>query len=118
MFKRDAVQATSHPLLWNLLKTAGMAGTVAAQAQLKRPALGFLRDHSVRGRTILPGAAMFEMAMAFGKVTLSPTTPCTPFFVALASPDRVPYPTIRAAVVHPAPVLRILPPHTCTTPAG
>ena len=82
MFKRGAVQATSHPLLWNLLKTAGMTGAVAAQAQLKRPALNFLWDHSVQGRTILPGAAMFEMAMAFGKVILSTMMPCTPFFVA------------------------------------
>ena len=64
------MQATSHPLLWNLLKTAGAAGAVAAQAQLKRPAVGFLWDHSVQGRAILPGAAMFEMTMAFGKVSL------------------------------------------------
>ena len=62
------LQATSHPLLWNLLKTAATAGTVVAQAQLKRPALNFLRDHIVQGRTILPAAAMFEMAMALGKV--------------------------------------------------
>ena len=41
---------------------------MAAQAQLKRPAVGFLWDHSVQGRAILPGAAMFEMTMAFGKV--------------------------------------------------
>ena len=40
---------------------------MAAQAQLKRPAVGFLWDHSVQGRAILPGAAMFEMTMAFGK---------------------------------------------------
>ena len=64
------MQATSHPLLWNLLETAGAAGAVAAQALLKRPAVGFLWDHSVQGRAILPGAAMFEMIMAFGKVSV------------------------------------------------
>ena len=62
------IQVTSHPLLWTVLKFASMIGIVVAQAQLKRPALAFLRDHSVLGRIILPGAAMLEMAMAFGKV--------------------------------------------------
>ncbi len=42
---------------------------MAAQAQLKRPAVGFLWDHIVQGRPILPGAVMFEMTMAFGKVS-------------------------------------------------
>lgn len=41
---------------------------MVAQAQLKRPALDFLWDHIVQGRAILPCAALFEMAMAFGKV--------------------------------------------------
>lgn len=41
---------------------------MAVQAQLERPALGFLWDHTVQGRTILPGAAMCEMAVAAGKV--------------------------------------------------
>ena len=41
---------------------------MVAQAQLKRPALDFLWDHIVQGRAIQPGAALFEMAMAFGKV--------------------------------------------------
>ena len=33
-----------------------------------RPAVAYLMDHRVQGRTILPGAAMFEMAVAAGKV--------------------------------------------------
>ena len=65
------MQVTSHPLLWTVLKFASMIGVVVAQAQLKRPALAFLRDHSVQGRIILPAAAMLEMAMAFGKVAFS-----------------------------------------------
>lgn len=62
------MQATSHPLLWKALKSAGTLGVALAQAELKRPALSFLWDHSVQSRVILPGAAMFEMAIAFGKV--------------------------------------------------
>lgn len=65
------MQVTSHPLLWTVLKLASMIGVVVAQAQLRRPALAFLRDHSVQGRTILPAAAMLEMTMAFGKVASS-----------------------------------------------
>ena len=65
------MQVTSHPLLWTALKFASVIGVVVAQAQLRRPALAFLRDHSVQGRIILPAAAMLEMAMAFGKVVLS-----------------------------------------------
>ena len=65
------MQVTSHPLLWTVLKFASMIGVVVAQAQLRRPALAFLRDHSVQGRPILPAAAMLEMAMAFGKVAFS-----------------------------------------------
>ena len=33
-----------------------------------RPAMAYLMDHRVQGRAILPGAAMFEMAVAAGKV--------------------------------------------------
>ena len=65
------MQVTSHPLLWTVLKFASMIGVVVAQAQLRRPALAFLRDHSIQGRIVLPAAAMLEMAMAFGKVALS-----------------------------------------------
>jgi acyl transferase domain-containing protein len=57
---------TSHPLLSSVRREASAA--VAVQAQLERPALGFLWDHTVQGRTILPGAAMCEMAVAAGKV--------------------------------------------------
>ena len=68
------VQVTSHPLLWTVLKLASMIGVVCTQAQLRRPALAFLRDHSVQGKIILPGAAMLEMAMAFGKVAFTAYT--------------------------------------------
>ena len=36
-------------------------------AQLVAPALAPLHDHIVAGRSILPGAAMFEMALAAGR---------------------------------------------------
>lgn len=36
-------------------------------AQLGGPALALLQDHIVAGRSILPGAAMFEMAAAAGR---------------------------------------------------
>lgn len=35
--------------------------------QLASSALGYLLDHVVAGRSILPGAAMFEMAAAAGR---------------------------------------------------
>ena len=63
-----AFQVTSHPLLSSVRREASGSAAVAVQAQLGRPALGFLWDHTVQGRTILPGAAMCEMAVAAGKV--------------------------------------------------
>ena len=41
---------------------------MAVQAHLGRPGLAWLWDHCVQGRSILPGAAMLELAMAAGKV--------------------------------------------------
>ena len=66
-------QATSHPLLWSALAEGRGSAAVAVQAQLGRPALSFLWDHSVQGRTILSGSAMCEMAVAAGKVGTWPT---------------------------------------------
>ena len=63
---------TSHPLLGSVLAEGKGAAAVAVQAQLGRPALSFLWDHTVQGRTILPGSAMCEMAVAAGKVCTSP----------------------------------------------
>jgi hypothetical protein len=61
-------QVTSHPLLWTALKMAGREGGVQIQAQLGRPTMSFLWDHRVQGRTVIPGTAIFEMAVAAGKV--------------------------------------------------
>lgn len=61
-------QVTSHPLLWSALADGRGATAVVVQAQLGRPALSFLWDHTVQGRAILPGSAMCEMAVAAGKV--------------------------------------------------
>ena len=69
------VQVTSHPLLWAVLKLASMIGSVCSHAQLRRHAWAFLRDHSVLGKIILPGAAMLEMVMAFGKVAFTANVP-------------------------------------------
>lgn len=69
------MQVTSHPLLWAALKGASRAAVVQVQAALNRPALSYLWDHRVQGRAILPGAAMFEMAVAAGKVSPSYMAP-------------------------------------------
>lgn len=67
--KVSMLQVTSHPLLWTMLKAAARgAAEVKVQALLGRPSLAFLWDHTVQGRTILPGAVMCEMVVAAGKV--------------------------------------------------
>ncbi len=63
------MQVTGHPLLWKALCTAKQDAKHAhVQCLITRPALAYLWDHSVLGRSVLPAAALWEMALAAGKV--------------------------------------------------
>lgn len=55
-----------HPLLLfaAVQRPGAMGCMVQLAADLSAPGLSWLRDHSVQGRALLPGAAMFEMAAA------------------------------------------------------
>lgn len=55
-----------HPLLlFAAVQRPGATGRVVQlAADLAAPGLSWLQDHSVQGRALLPGAAMFEMAAA------------------------------------------------------
>ena len=53
-------------LMHQLLQSAGVGAAQEAtfQTPLNRACLGYLHDHRIQGRALLPGAAMFEMAAA------------------------------------------------------
>ena len=59
-------QVTAHPLLEKLAPRSRSAAieTVALLEPCGRAALGFLWHHRVRGRALMPGTAMCEMAAA------------------------------------------------------
>ena len=62
----STAQVTAHPLLAELAlrPQGGAMEAVAMLAPSGRAALGFLWHHRMRGRALMPGAAMCEMAAA------------------------------------------------------
>ena len=57
-----------HQLLLSAAVYHAPGRAVVFSTPLARGALAFLRDHRVRGRILLPGAAMFEMSSAAASV--------------------------------------------------
>ena len=64
-----AVQITCHPLLWRAPAMQKGAPAIFTFGPA-RPALAFLQHHCVLGQGLLPTAAVLEMAVAAGKVSL------------------------------------------------
>ena len=62
-------QTTCHPLLWSAPHVSRGAPT-AFEFSPARPALAFLGDHRVAAQSILPTAALLEMAAAAAKVCM------------------------------------------------
>ena len=57
---------TCHPLLWAFNKLQAPLGKMLAHVQcsVERPALAYLRDHTILGRALLPTSALLEAAGA------------------------------------------------------
>eukprot|EP00887_Chlorella_sp_A99_P003342 scaffold26.g3342.t1 len=63
-------QVTSHPLLWSFAAFSAPPA-VCMECPLGRPALAWLADHSMQGRSLVPGTVLLEMASAAGQLLLS-----------------------------------------------
>ena len=63
--------ATGHPLLLRAVGGGGGGREVQVQCSLRRPALGYLQDHSVQGRALAPNSLLLELACAAGQLLWS-----------------------------------------------
>ena len=68
-----------HQLLMSASVQPSSAAALVFSTPLARGALAFVRDHQVSGRILLPGAAMFEMASAAIRTTVTVCSLCCRF---------------------------------------
>lgn len=79
------LQATSHPLLWIFRKHSTSGSIAQIESLNRRQSLQYLWNHTIQGRTICPGALMFEMSCAAGRLLLSSETLSNPVALTAAA---------------------------------